>query len=99
MPDPHACVVRACNALKPGGRIVIANWAGPDKTPWASVAVGANKKHVDVPAPPPGATGLYSFADPARNRALLESADFGSVAVEELNVPVIDAENGAEYFT
>jgi ubiquinone/menaquinone biosynthesis C-methylase UbiE len=63
MPNPDDCIARAYEALKPGGRIVIANWAGPDKTPWASVALGAIKKHVDIPAPPPGATGLYSFAD------------------------------------
>jgi ubiquinone/menaquinone biosynthesis C-methylase UbiE len=99
MPEPHACIARAYQALKPNGRIVIANWAGPDKTPWASVALGAIKKHVDLPPPQPGATGLYSFADPARNRALLENAGFQSVSVEELNVPVIDVDNGAEYFT
>ena len=98
MPDPDACVARAYQALKPGGRIVIANWAGPGQTPWASVAFGAIKKHIAIPPPPPGATGLYSFADPARNRTLLESAGFQSVSVEELTVPVIDVENGAEYF-
>jgi ubiquinone/menaquinone biosynthesis C-methylase UbiE len=98
MPNPDACVARAYQALKPGGRIVIANWAGPDKTPWASIALNAIKKHVDIPPPPPGATGLYSFADPARNRALLETAGFQSVSVEELTVPVIDAANGADYF-
>jgi SAM-dependent methyltransferase len=99
MPNPDDCISRAYQALKPGGRIVIANWAGPDKTPWASVALGAIKKHVDIPAPPPGATGLYSFADPARNQALLTHAGFTSVTIEELNVPVIDVDNGADYFT
>jgi SAM-dependent methyltransferase len=99
MPNPDDCIARAYEALKPGGRIVIANWAGPDKTPWASVALGAIKKHVDIPAPPPGATGLYSFADPARNLALLTNAGFQSVTIEELNVPVIDVDNGADYFT
>ena len=99
MPNPDNCIARVYQALKPGGRIVIANWAGPDKTPWASVALGAIKKHVDIPAPPPGATGLYSFADPARNQALLTHAGFTAVAIEELNVPVIDVDNGADYFT
>ena len=99
MPNPHDCIARAYQALKPGGRIVIANWAGSDKTPWASVALGAIKKHVDIPAPPPGATGLYSVADPARNQALRTHAGFTSVTIEELNVPVIDVDNGADYFT
>jgi ubiquinone/menaquinone biosynthesis C-methylase UbiE len=99
MPNPDDCISRAYQALKPGGRIVISNWAGPDKTPWASVALGVIKKHVDIPAPPPGATGLYSFADPARNLALLMNAGFQSVTIEELNVPVIDVDNGADYFT
>lgn len=99
MPNPDECISRAYQTLKPGGRIVIANWAGADKTPWASVALGAIKKHVDIPAPPPGATGLYSFADPARNLALLTNAGFQSVTIEELNVPVIDVDNGADCFT
>jgi ubiquinone/menaquinone biosynthesis C-methylase UbiE len=99
MPDPDACVTRAYQALKPGGRIVIANWAGAEKTPWAAIALNAIKKHVDIPPPPPGMTGLYSFADPARNRALLENAGFQSVSVEELKVTMIDVDTGAEYFT
>ncbi len=99
MPDPEACVAGAFRALKPGGRLVIANWAGPEKTPWAAITLNAIKKHVDIPSPAPGATGLYAFADPSRNRALLENAGFRSVSIEPLSVPVIDVGDGIEYFS
>jgi len=99
MPDPVACLKRAHAALKPGGRIVVANWAGPERNPWATVAVGVMKRHMEIPQPPPGATGLYSFADPARSRDVLEQAGFQSISIEELAVPVIDTTSGEEYFT
>jgi ubiquinone/menaquinone biosynthesis C-methylase UbiE len=99
MPGPLAALSNAHRALKPGGCIVVANWAGPDKNPWASVALSVMKRHVDIPPPAPGATGLYSFADPERCSAMLVQAGFRDVAVESLEVPVIDVADGTEYFT
>jgi ubiquinone/menaquinone biosynthesis C-methylase UbiE len=99
MPDPLAALSNAHRALKAGGRIVVTNWAGPDKNPWASVALSVMKRHVEIPAPAPGATGLYSFADPARSVAVLAEAGFRDIAVESVEVPVIDVADGTEYFT
>ncbi len=99
MPDALSCLKNVHNALKPGGRIVIANWAGPDKNPWAEVALSVIRRHVDIPKPAPGATGLYSFADPGRNTGILSEAGFRDVTIENLEVPVIDEADGAGYFT
>lgn len=99
MPDPLAALGNAHRALMPDGCIVVANWAGPDKNPWASVALSVMKRHVEIPPPAPGATGLYSFADPARCSAMLAEVGFRDVAVESLEVPVIDVADGTEYFT
>jgi SAM-dependent methyltransferase len=99
MPDPLAVLRTAHGALKPGGRIVVSNWAGPEKNPWASVALSVLKRHVDIPPPAPGSTGLYSFADPARCSAMLGEAGFYDIDVESLEVPVIDVADGNEYFT
>jgi ubiquinone/menaquinone biosynthesis C-methylase UbiE len=99
MPDPLAALRTAHGALKPGGRIVVANWAGPERNPWASIALSVIKRHVDIPPPAPGSTGLYSFADPARSSAMLGEAGFRDIAVESLDVPVIDVADGTEYFT
>jgi len=99
MPGALRCLQNVYNALKPGGRLVVVNWAGPDKNPWADVALSVIKRHVDIPRPAPGATGLYSFADPARNTGILAEAGFREIAIETLEVPVIDVADGAEYFT
>jgi ubiquinone/menaquinone biosynthesis C-methylase UbiE len=98
MPDPVTCLTRAHEALRPGGRIVLALWAAPEKNPWAATPMGVIKRHVDIPAPAPGATGIFSFADPARTRSVLEAAGFTDIRLEEITVPMVDFASGAEYF-
>jgi hypothetical protein len=60
--------------------------------------MGVIKRHVDIPAPAPGATGIFSFADPARTRSVLEAAGFTDIRLEEITVPMVDFASGAEYF-
>jgi len=86
MPDPQACLARAHAALRPGGRIAVACWGPPDRNPWAALPIAVLKRHMEVPTPPPGAPGLFSFADPARLRGALETAGFTGVAVDDVSV-------------
>jgi ubiquinone/menaquinone biosynthesis C-methylase UbiE len=98
MPDASACLARACRCLRSGGRIAVACWAQPDRNPWASVPLSVLKRHVDLPAPPPGAPGLFAFADPARLRGALEGAGFLDVRVDEVPVVVGEFDDAREYF-
>ncbi len=84
MLDAAACLSRARTALVRGGRIAVTCFAGPERNPWASVPISVIKRHVEVTPPAPGAPGLFAFADPVSLRALLESAGFTDVSVDEV---------------
>ena len=97
MPDPAAFLEGARRALKPGGHIALAVWAGPDRNPWAAVPMAVLKRHMEIPAPLPGAPGIFAFADPARLRSALEGAGFEDVTIEEVKVTMSDFDTGVEF--
>ena len=99
MPDPAACLRHAYAALKPGGRIAVAAWAPPDKNPWASVPMSVLRRHLEFPAPPPGAPGLFAFADPNRLRSVHEEVGFTDVVVEPVALEKCEFSDGASFFT
>jgi SAM-dependent methyltransferase len=84
MPDALACLTQSYRALRTGGRISVATWAAADRNPWLAIPIGAIKRHVDVPAPPPGAPNLFAFADPAKLRSTLEAAGFTELRIDEV---------------
>jgi SAM-dependent methyltransferase len=88
---------RAHRALKPGGRIALATWAPPDRNPWAATAVNVLKRHAEIPAPPPGAPGLFAMSDPERLLSLLYGAGFKDVKVDATPVGR-DYGTGQKYF-
>jgi SAM-dependent methyltransferase len=97
MPDPVAALTRMHRALKPGGSVVLAVWAAPDENPWASLLIDVLRRHLDVPAPPPGAPGLFAFADPDRLRATVTAAGFHDVKVEKLSFTMADFPTGKAF--
>lgn len=99
MPQPERCLAAAHGALQDDGKIVLSCWAAPEKNPWASIPMSIIKKYVDVPTPPPGATGIFSFADPERIRACLQSAGFRHIHIEAFELQAADADSGEEFFT
>ncbi len=98
MPDPVGALRRARAALRPGGRLAVATWAEPERVPFASLPLGVIRQHVDVPTPPPGAPGIFAFADPERLRSALQDAGFAEVTVDEVDVPMLEVDSGAAYW-
>lgn len=99
MPEPEKCLATARAALKEGGRMVLSCWAGPERNPWAAIPLAAFKRYIDIPQPPPGATGIFSFADPERIRSVMQAAGFQDIQVEAFELRGADSADGAEYFT
>ncbi len=86
MPDPAAGLAETRRVLRPGGRLALAVWSGPERNPWISIAGRMLVEHGHVPPPEPGAPGMFSMADEERTRELLEEAGFTGVRMEEVPV-------------
>jgi len=97
MPDPVACLATARDALKPGGHVALACWAGPDRNTWVSVPMRMLMQRLGVSPPPPGSPGLFALADFERLQGVIEKAGFTRVLLEEVELPMSDFDSGAEY--
>lgn len=98
MPEPVACLQRIHLALKPGAVFATATWAAPDKNPWASMPLAVMKRYMEIPAPVPGQTGIFAFADPERLKNAMTAAGFRDVTVESLDVLWSGPASGKDYF-
>jgi SAM-dependent methyltransferase len=99
MPDPLACLTRVHRALKPGGALIVACWAGPEENPWASILMDVLRRHVEIPEPPPGAPGLFAFADPNRLRSTATAAGFRDATIDKVSFTMVDFPSGKDFVT
>ncbi len=86
--DPVAAFTNIARALRPGGRLVLLVWQGIERNDWVrelreSLAAGRV-----LPTPPLDAPGPFSFADPERNRSVLEAAGFEDVRCDGVERPM-----------
>lgn len=93
--DRGASLREMRRVLRPGGRVALATWTGPDRNP-----MGAIPRHALVDAGLVSSfagdgPGMFDLADAAGLRSLLEDAGFGDVTLEEvaLKMPYADAED------
>jgi ubiquinone/menaquinone biosynthesis C-methylase UbiE len=99
MPEPDRCLRAVHRVLKPGGRVIVATWAGPEKNAWASIPATILRKAANAPAPQPGSPGIFAFADDKRLGSVLEGAGFRDVTVQPVEVTVADHDTPAAYLT
>ena len=81
--DPVAAFANVRRALRPGGALSFACWQSVSDNEWMLVP-GVAVAEVTGSAPPvpgPDGPGPFSLADPARVRAALGAAGFGSIAI------------------
>ena len=72
--------------LKPGARMAISSWGGPDQVPFLAIPMRTAMQRLDAPPPPPGTPGPLSRPTPEALGGLLEGGGFSEVAVEEAEV-------------
>ena len=85
MPEQEKAVAEFRRVLRPGARCAYATWGGPDRNPWLFQIAVALLQHGHAPEGDPFAPGgVFSLADPARNRELVESVGFTDVKVDEI---------------
>lgn len=85
-PDMKQAANEMARVLKPGGRIAVAVWAGPEKNYWIDRMIQQIKKHIELPAPRPGAPGMYRCAKPGLIAGLFKTAGLRDIAEREVPV-------------
>ena len=70
--------------LRPGGKIATSVWSGPEHNFWVTAIMGAINRHLDLPAPPPGAPGMFRCAKDGFVADLLTQAGFKNVTQQEV---------------
>jgi SAM-dependent methyltransferase len=84
MADPAAALKETNRVLRPDGRLVFAVWASADKNLWAATPGMVLMERGAIPAPEPGAPGIFALADHDRIRELVTAAGFADPKIEEV---------------
>ena len=63
-PDMQLAANEMFRVLKPGGRIATAVWSGPEENNWITTIMSVIGRHIQLPAPAPGAPGMFRCATP-----------------------------------
>ena len=96
MDSPVAALVGARRAMIPGGRVVAAVWAEPERVPYFTFPRRLLEKYRSLPAIDLEAPGTFRYSDPERLRRDFQLAGLQIEHVEELDIPVMEAETDAE---
>jgi SAM-dependent methyltransferase len=93
--DPIAALIETRRVLKPGGRVALAAWDGPEANQWSSVIGRVLLERRLAEPPDPDAPGQFAWRDQAVIRDSLQDAGFTDVVVDtvrfELTYPDLDA--------
>lgn len=85
--DPVAAFTNIAGAIRPGGRIAMVAWQGPDHNEWLREIRGALAAGRTLPVPPAGSPGPFAQADPGHVGTVLTTAGFGDVTIEDAKEP------------
>jgi len=97
-PDVVGAARELTRVAKSGARVTTAVWGAPEKNAWATTIMSTIAKYVDLPAPPPGAPGLFRCAAPGYMAGVFREAGLRNVTEIEVAVPTQFADPD-EYFT
>jgi ubiquinone/menaquinone biosynthesis C-methylase UbiE len=86
MADQAAALAETRRVLRDDGSVAFSVWGPPPRNPWAAFAGAALVQHGHMPAPEPGAPGIFAMAEPERIRELVTGAGFGEPEIEEISL-------------
>ena len=86
--DPVAAFTNIARVVRPGGRMVLLVWQGPERNEWIRELSGALAGGRHLPAPPIGAPGPFAQADPKQVETVLAAAGFCDICLEGWSGPM-----------
>jgi ubiquinone/menaquinone biosynthesis C-methylase UbiE len=97
-PDVLGAARELVRVARPGARVTASVWGAPDKNPWATIVMSTIAKQVELPAPPPGAPGLFRCASAGYLAGVFRAAGLRNVTETELGFPA-EFDDPEQYFT
>ena len=97
--SPIAALSAARAVMVPGGILVAAVWAEPERVPYFTLPRRVLAKYKTLPPIAPEAPGAFRYADMETLQRDFAAAGFTIDRVEEMDVAVMETESGAEVVT
>jgi ubiquinone/menaquinone biosynthesis C-methylase UbiE len=83
-PDMLMAAKEMVRVLKPGGRMAASVWGVADKNPWVTAIMSTINKNMELPAPVPGAPGMFRCGNPGFLASLFKEAGLKNVSEKEI---------------
>lgn len=84
-PDMLLAAKEMVRVLKPGGKIATSVWNVPEKNFWITAIMDVIGKNMELPAPVPGAPGMFRCASDGIMADLFSQAGLKNVSVKEVS--------------
>lgn len=83
-PDMLMAAKEMARVLKPGGRIAVAVWSGPEKNFWVTAIGGTINRNMQLSPPPPEAPGMFRCAKEGLIQGLFQQAGLKNTSEKEI---------------
>ena len=83
-PDMQVAANEMYRVLKPGGTMATSVWNIPEKNFWVTAVMGTIARNMELPAPPPGAPGMFRCAKPGLMQEIFQKAGFQNIKEKEV---------------